>query len=353
MLKKVKNRENTIHPPKKPYFPLLPSLLPPLDKFTQLDELAYQSGIDTNIPDKGPNQDKIFSENLEKHQYLQSREGRLGRAALIAEHMDYNELKRGKMESEKMHKIVTQGRYVGHHDGEATHGKFISNLDDDQRNVLDKRAQNDDDDDQDDLFNDDDDDDFQRELERIKIQRLNDLKKQAKINGNSLNSGESSSNRSNINNIMHSHDANDVDEIIRRDNGKKIPVANGVKEIIAEEFEAEIKNPSKSGTVFMLVYKANNRASDIMLNCLNSMARRLKNVKMCVILYSPALLHVPEQHCPILMCYQKGDVVANFAKLDHFRGSSTTALDVEWKLAEAGIIETTLQEDPRDSALFD
>lgn len=302
-----------------------------------MDELAYKSGIDTNIPDKGPNYDKMFLETVDKSQYIQSRQGQLDRAALIADHMDYNELKKGKMDTGKMDNIVTQGRYLNKTDGVQTHGKFLSNLDDDQRAMLDRRAQGDGDDD--DLFNDDD-DEFQRQLEQIKQKRINELKKQAQINGQSVSS-------------LHAHDSNDVDTLLEQQQKRTIPVQNGVKEIIPEEFDQEVKVGSKSMTVFMLVYKSNNRASDIMLSCLNSMARRLRSVKMCVILFTPSLLHVPEQHCPILMCYQKGEVVANFAKLDHFKGSSTTALDVEWKLAEAGLIETTLLEDPRESALFE
>ena len=321
------------------------------DKFTAMDELAYKAGIDT-APDKGPNHDKMFLENVEKSEYHQSRQGQLDRAQLIAEHMDYDELKRGKMSAMKVQQnIQVQGRYIGknYQAGTNSHGKFLSNIDDDQRHSLENRANQASDhsgDDSDDMFADDD-DEFNRQLETIRQQRINELKQQASLNNQSLSelSGKHPSN-------LHSHDANEIDQLTASSQ-RQLPVANGVKEIIPEEWESEVKLPSKHSTVFLLVYKQGNRASEIMLKCLNTLAKRQRGVKMCVILYSTALAHVPEQHCPILMCYDKDQVVGSFAKLDHFRGSSTTALDIEWKLAECGIIKTTLLEDPRESALFD
>jgi hypothetical protein len=290
------------------------------DKFTAMDELAYEAGIDT-APSKGPDYDKLFLERLEKNEYLQSKEGRLAKTSLIAEHMDYTEVKKGKLIDDEGKKTRDP---IDSRSAANTKGSFLQSAT--NNNISD---------DDDDLFrDDDDDDDFQRQLEQLKKERINELKKQAEINKSSL----------------HSHEKQQIDALSRQ---STLPVANGVKEIIPEEYQNEIIEASKSCTVLMLVYKQNNRASEILLSCLNQLQRRKREIKCCVILYSSALLHVPEQHCPILMCYQKEKVVGSFAKLDHFRGSTTTALDVEWKLAECGIIETELQEDPREAAMFD
>lgn len=324
-----------------------------------MDELAYKSGIDPNIPNKGPNYDKEFMQSVERAEFSRTQEGRLQRAEVLSSCMDKSEVQRGHFLSDadrRRHatgqsEIITQGKYRNQRNQQntsTTTGTFIGTIDDDLNDKIDRKYQNSDDSaDDDDLFQDDDDDeDFKRQLESIRQRRLLELKQQDNTENNA---GTSSSTATTGATAVASQGQGQVETQYPP---LGLEVKNSVKEIVPEQFTELVMNGSQHGVVIMLVYKPKNRASDILLHCINVLSKRLPHIHFYVIALSPALSHVPENHCPLLMCYDQSRVVGSFPQLAEFRGSATGPLDVEWKLAQCGIIDSSLQEDPRDSDLF-
>lgn len=120
-------------------------------------------------------------------------------------------------------------------------------------------------------------------------------------------------------------------------------------EITALEFEEEVKKSDE--LCCMLIYLRDHRESDILKGCLESLASKFKFIKFLKIVAGESLMNFLPEDCPTLMLYNKGDVVGQLVKLDAFAGYKTTPDVVEWELSERDILDTDLDEDPRENEI--
>lgn len=108
-----------------------------------------------------------------------------------------------------------------------------------------------------------------------------------------------------------------------------------------------MKTPSRQGHVLLLVYRANHSDSSQMQRLLQKFAATHGHV-LCIQMHvSQAIANLPPQDCPVVLIYRHEKVVKQLVRLEAFAGKQTDAQVVEWVLAEAGVCDTTLEEDPR------
>jgi hypothetical protein len=120
-----------------------------------------------------------------------------------------------------------------------------------------------------------------------------------------------------------------------------------LREIDPFDFEQQVQMPSKQGFVLLLVYKSGHSESALMQQLLRSFAAAHTEV-LCIQMHvSQHIANLPPQDCPVLLVYHREKVVRQLVRLDAFAGKQTDAHVLEWVLAEIGVCETTLEEDPR------
>jgi hypothetical protein len=81
---------------------------------------------------------------------------------------------------------------------------------------------------------------------------------------------------------------------------------------------------------------------------LDRLAARKRAVKFVKIIGSEAIKNWPESNCPAILVYSKTNIWRQFIGIGTLGGNSTNAEILEWILAENGVFETELEQDPRD-----
>lgn len=123
--------------------------------------------------------------------------------------------------------------------------------------------------------------------------------------------------------------------------------AKELREIDPFDFEQQVKVPSRQGFVLLLVYRASHSDSMQLQTLLRNFSHSHTDV-LCIQMHvSQHIANLPPQDCPVLLVYRHEKVVKQFVRLDSFAGKETNGDVLEWQLAEHGICETNLEEDPR------
>eukprot|EP01102_Stenamoeba_stenopodia_P006060 TRINITY_DN16794_c0_g1_i1.p1 TRINITY_DN16794_c0_g1~~TRINITY_DN16794_c0_g1_i1.p1 ORF type:complete len:257 (+),score=72.06 TRINITY_DN16794_c0_g1_i1:95-772(+) len=94
---------------------------------------------------------------------------------------------------------------------------------------------------------------------------------------------------------------------------------------------------------------SNDKKSDLMNEVLQRLAPKFRDVKFVKIRAKDCIPNYPEANLPTLLIYRNGKVQKQFVGLGDFNGMRTTPDDVEWELAQIGVLETELEEAPRTS----
>ncbi|CBK22338.2 uncharacterized protein [Blastocystis hominis] len=71
-------------------------------------------------------------------------------------------------------------------------------------------------------------------------------------------------------------------------------------------------------------------------------------VKFVQMVSTECIADYPDKNLPALFIYNKGNIVKQITTLRELGGRKVNTSIVEWVLQEAGIIETDLEEDPRN-----
>jgi hypothetical protein len=124
-------------------------------------------------------------------------------------------------------------------------------------------------------------------------------------------------------------------------------LSQDLPEIDPFDFENSVLVPSRQGDVVLLVYRANHSDSALLQGLLRSFASTHSHILCLQMHSSQAIANLPPQDCPVLLVYRHGKVQKQLVRLDAFAGKQTDAHVLEWVLADAGVGETTLEEDPR------
>lgn len=126
---------------------------------------------------------------------------------------------------------------------------------------------------------------------------------------------------------------------------KKIKKPVGLREIEAEQFEAEVK-PEGKGWVVMTLYRPSHPESQLLLSCMEKLAHKFPAIKWLK-LEGSYVKSFPLEHAPTVLTYLNGKKCEQFVQLSAFHGVKTTADVVEWTLSQSGVLESELEKDPR------
>jgi len=118
--------------------------------------------------------------------------------------------------------------------------------------------------------------------------------------------------------------------------------------ITEPEWKAEVTNAPPNIFVVVNLYKQGVPQSRLLDQHLALLAPKHKAVKFVRIRAEEAIHGYPDRNCPTILVYNKGDVVAQMVTLAPLAGDATTAEDIEWRLAKLNILETELEEDPKE-----
>jgi hypothetical protein len=122
----------------------------------------------------------------------------------------------------------------------------------------------------------------------------------------------------------------------------------GVYDIAASQFVREVSEASQTAHVIVHLNCESRVACQLMHKHMLRVAQRSKSVKFVRIKSTNAIPDYPDDSCPTVLVYYKGEIKAQIVGLDNFGGASKmTPLTLEFRLAELGFLETDI-EDPED-----
>jgi len=185
-------------------------------------------------------------------------------------------------------------------------------------------------------------------------------------------------------------DGEDDDEIIAQMRQKRIEEMKAARdnklrqgrelhEVDPFDFEQQVQVPSRQGYVLLLVYRGAHSDSALMQGVLRTFAHAHPSVVCLQMHVSQHIANLPPQDCPVLLVYRHGKVAKQFVQLEALAGKETNAQGetdwrasagvvvvhirvfltvhyarcfpsvsvLEWELADAGVVDTPLEEDPR------
>jgi hypothetical protein len=79
---------------------------------------------------------------------------------------------------------------------------------------------------------------------------------------------------------------------------------------------------------------------------LSVLAPRHPKIKFVEIRATDAIHGYPERNCPTLLIYRNNDLLSQFVGLAPLGGALFTAEHLEWRLAELGVLQSTLKRAP-------
>eukprot|EP01100_Stratorugosa_tubuloviscum_P014715 TRINITY_DN800_c4_g1_i1.p1 TRINITY_DN800_c4_g1~~TRINITY_DN800_c4_g1_i1.p1 ORF type:complete len:240 (-),score=136.80 TRINITY_DN800_c4_g1_i1:740-1459(-) len=118
------------------------------------------------------------------------------------------------------------------------------------------------------------------------------------------------------------------------------------REISESQFVDEVTNEKRAAVVVML-YDTTVVNCEILGAALSTLARKFPNVKFVKIIGRHAIKNYPNELLPTLLIYENGKIKQKIVGIANFGGVRLRSEDVEWELAQIGILKTDLEENPR------
>ncbi|KAJ1424854.1 thioredoxin-like protein [Ochromonadaceae sp. CCMP2298] len=123
-----------------------------------------------------------------------------------------------------------------------------------------------------------------------------------------------------------------------------------VVDIVKNDWVREVTEGSNHCTVIVHLYEDCITECQVMDEALRQLAPKFKYLKILRIKASQAIEKWPEMNLPTLFVYEGGSLKTQVLTLGELDGKSTKAADVEWLLAQKGIItDSELDENPKYS----
>lgn len=98
--------------------------------------------------------------------------------------------------------------------------------------------------------------------------------------------------------------------------------------------------------VVVHLHKRGHYASTYMLTLLEKLARKFARVKFVSIGHTECIHNYPERNLPTLLIYKNDDLLRQCVGVGAFGGVSYGIDDVEWELAQVGVVDTELEKNP-------
>eukprot|EP00010_Vexillifera_abyssalis_P007874 CAMPEP_0201545352 /NCGR_PEP_ID=MMETSP0173_2-20130828/1879_1 /ASSEMBLY_ACC=CAM_ASM_000268 /TAXON_ID=218659 /ORGANISM="Vexillifera sp., Strain DIVA3 564/2" /LENGTH=211 /DNA_ID=CAMNT_0047953731 /DNA_START=394 /DNA_END=1027 /DNA_ORIENTATION=+ len=120
-----------------------------------------------------------------------------------------------------------------------------------------------------------------------------------------------------------------------------------IREIGRDEFKQQVTE-YKDGPVVVLLY--NNQAqpaSPLLERICDTLAKKFPTLKFIKMVAQHCIPNYPIANCPTLLVYKNSDILKQWIGISAFGGSSRICSDeVEWQLAQLGLIKTSLEQRP-------
>ena len=116
--------------------------------------------------------------------------------------------------------------------------------------------------------------------------------------------------------------------------------------ITREQFVAEVNRAGDGVGVVVFLHKPKHYPSAYMEVLLERLAAKHRAVKFCRIGHHDCIPDYPDANLPTLLMYRDDDLLRQCVGLAAFGGDAYGVDDVEWELAEAGLVSTDLPANP-------
>jgi hypothetical protein len=124
-----------------------------------------------------------------------------------------------------------------------------------------------------------------------------------------------------------------------------------VREITKSDFIDEVNKAGDGVNVVVLLYQDPIPESRLMEQTLRRLAAKKRATKFLRIQATNCIENYPDTHVPTLLLYRSGECLATLVGLAPFGGLGMTIADLEWGLAERGVVETEMEQAPVKRAL--
>jgi len=120
-----------------------------------------------------------------------------------------------------------------------------------------------------------------------------------------------------------------------------------VVHISEQEFVPEVSKAPEDIYVVLHLFAWSKPECKLLGQVMDEVAAKHKDVKFLKILGQECIHGYPDKNCPTVLVYHKSDVVLQIIGLETFGGPKMNANCMEWVLAQARVLNTELDEDPR------
>ena len=115
-----------------------------------------------------------------------------------------------------------------------------------------------------------------------------------------------------------------------------------------EDYKAEVNEADEGVGVVVFLHKPRHYLSSYTVVLLEKLARKFGDVKFLQIDSKDCIPNYPDANLPTLLIYRDDDLLRQCVGASAFGGKSFGVDDIEWELAQAGIIETDLPKNPHE-----
>mmetsp|Transcript_27674 Transcript_27674/g.35778 ORF Transcript_27674/g.35778 Transcript_27674/m.35778 type:complete len:260 (-) Transcript_27674:299-1078(-) len=119
-----------------------------------------------------------------------------------------------------------------------------------------------------------------------------------------------------------------------------------VYEISKADWVAEVTNASNDCTVIIHLYQDYVALCGVVANVLIDLAQKFKHLKFVKIKATSAVENWRDELLPTLFIYQEGSLKHQLIGAQALGGAHLQTENLEWKLAQLGILETEMEEEP-------
>jgi hypothetical protein len=120
-----------------------------------------------------------------------------------------------------------------------------------------------------------------------------------------------------------------------------------VKEISAQDYVDEVNKAGDGVWVVLHLFKIGLPLCALLNQHLAQLAAKFPATKFLKSISSTCIPNYPDKNLPTIFVYFEGEMKAQFVGPFVFGGMNLTVEDLEWMLAEKGVLKTNLEEDPR------
>ena len=114
------------------------------------------------------------------------------------------------------------------------------------------------------------------------------------------------------------------------------------------QFVPEVNQAGDGVGVVVFLCKKGHYPSSYMLVLLEKLARKFRRLKVVQISSTECIPDYPDRNLPTLLLYKDDDLLSQLVATAPYGGSSYGIDDVEWELAQHGLVETDLGRNPHE-----